>query len=129
MQIGLSAHECAREELRRCLRQQAIDQIHGTLVEGAGGVAMLVAFDPAIRGVWRVPVDARATQGFGVHPGPVAIRVRQKRGPIGDGLIERRGGGAATGKGRHAPAATQNPLFVGVTRRVRRDDLQILRLC
>ena len=88
------------------------------------GVPSGAALDAAVRGVRGRGVDAGELERPAVDPGPVAVLVREEHRAVGHDRVQRLAGRGAAGVVRHPPAATDDPLELGVSGGVRRDPRQ-----
>ncbi len=102
-------------------RRVAGDQLHGPLVEGAGGVPVGVPLDAAVRRVRRPGVDPGQLERPAVDPCPVVVPVGQVDRPVGHHPVEVGRGRSAAGEGRHRPASAEDPRHLRVVGGVRRD--------
>ncbi len=93
---------------------RSLDEAHRALVQRAGGLALGVALDPTVGGIGRVAGDPSRLQRAGVHPGAVAVAVRQEDRPIGHQPVEHVLRRRAAGEHVHRPAAAEDPRHVGV---------------
>src|SRR6266508_4140946 len=98
--------------------RDVFDQVHGPLVEGARGLARAVPFDPPVGRIGGLPGDAGQLQGSCVHPGPVAVTVRQVHRPVGDDMVQDVLGRGPAGERVHRPPSAPDPLDVGMLARV-----------
>ena len=127
-QVGLGGEERGVVVIVGHLGQQPRHQGHGALLEHAGRLAAGVALDPAVRRVRGARVDSGQAQRPAVHPGPVAVAVRQVHRAVRHHGVQRLPGRDAAGEGGQFPAAAGDPFLVRVLAGVAGDDLQVVRL-
>jgi len=114
VQVGLAGEQAVDDLLGGGLRNQPLNQGHRALVQHPGGTAVSIAFDASVGRVGGVGGDPGRRQRHRVDPGAVVVAVGQEYRTIGHQVVERRRCRHATGKGRHRPAATQDPLLIRV---------------
>jgi hypothetical protein len=111
--VGLAALDGRLPLGRAGVGGEVADQVHGRLVEGAGGLAGGVALDPAPGRVGGGPGDPGQLHGPAVDPGAVAVGGLEQHRPVGHDRVQDapvRAGGA---EGVHHPAAAEHPAGLG----------------
>ncbi len=101
MQVGLSGKQAGAQGGCLGARDELGDQIHGALMQGAGGVAEGVAFKAPVGRVRCLGGDARELQGRAVDPGAVVVAVQQVCRAVRNHCVELFGCGVAAGEIAH----------------------------
>ncbi len=102
-----------------------VDPVGRALVQGAGGLAVRAALDPAVVRIRGVPVDPGRLQRAGVHPGPVHVAVEQEHRAVGDDRVQVLLARCAAREVLHGPAAAEDPGLLGVGVGVGGDGVQV----
>ena len=110
------------------LGREASHQLHRTLVERAGRLAVGRPLDAAVVGIGRVPRDAGSLERPRVHPGAVAVAVRQVDAPIRHDRVQEFLGGGAAREDVHRPSPAEDPFALGMVARVGLDREQVVLL-
>ena len=99
------------------LRDQPPDELHGALLQDAGGLALRVAHDLSARRVLRLAGDAREAQRHGVGPAGVAVVGDEEGRAARHQGVELQRRGEAAGERGVGPPPAGHPVGVGVGRR------------
>ena len=127
VQVGLARTEPGGEVGGGRGRNDARDQPHRPVVQRAGGLAPLVALDPAVGGVGRVPGDPGPRERRRADPGAVMVAVRQEHGTAGGHRFQVGGRGDPARERLHGPAAAEHPVIWPESAGVPGDGVEILR--
>ena len=126
VEVGLRGPQAVDPVLGRGLGHMPLDQVDGAFVEGSGRLPVIVAHDPSVGRVRRIPGHPRDLERTRVHPHAVAVATPQSHRSVGDDSIQRFLRRVPGREHVHRPAAPHDPRVVGMRRRVITHDAFVL---